>query len=106
MTLTTSTTKSASGPTVASVRIHGEERGNTLFVASRRSDLALLKPPDLTQVHSSCVASVKEAFGTLKEPSSASGRVLTDDYNPVEFYDAGNRERLRRGLAMAMQPKP
>ena len=90
----------------ASVRIHGEERGNTLFVASRRSDLALLKPPDLTQVHSSCVASVKEAFGTLKEPSSASGRVLTDDYNPVEFYDAGNRERLRRGLAMAMQPKP
>ena len=27
------------------------------------------------------------------------GIVLTDDYNPVEFYDAANREDIRRGLA-------
>jgi hypothetical protein len=30
------------------------------------------------------------------------GQILTDDYNPVEFYDAANRESLRRYLAMAM----
>ena len=89
-----------------SVRIHGEDRGNTLFVASSRNPLALLKPPDLTQVHFSCVAAVKEAFETLHEPNPASGRVLTDDYNPVEFYDAANRERLRRGLAKSMEPPP
>jgi hypothetical protein len=29
-----------------------------------------------------------------------SGRVLTDDYNPAEFYDARNREETRRKLAM------
>jgi len=28
------------------------------------------------------------------------GRVLIDDFNPVEFYDAANRERYRRKLAM------
>jgi len=29
------------------------------------------------------------------------GIVLTDDYNPAEFYDAWNRENLRRNLAKA-----
>jgi hypothetical protein len=28
--------------------------------------------------------------------------VLTDDRNPVEFYDAANREAIRKGLATAM----
>ena len=28
------------------------------------------------------------------------GRVLTDDYNPVEYYDARNREDTRRRLAL------
>jgi hypothetical protein len=27
--------------------------------------------------------------------------VLIDDYNPAEFYDARNREDLRRRLAVA-----
>ena len=27
--------------------------------------------------------------------------MLTDDYNPAEFYDARNREEFRRRLAMA-----
>ena len=31
--------------------------------------------------------------------SKAYGRVLTDDYNPAEFYDARNREDVRRRLA-------
>ena len=31
------------------------------------------------------------------------GRVLTDDFNPVEFYDVRNRERIRRDLAVSMK---
>jgi len=31
----------------------------------------------------------------------ASGMVLTDDYNPVEFYDARNREEIRKRLVAA-----
>jgi hypothetical protein len=29
--------------------------------------------------------------------------VLTDDYNPVEFRDAPNREAWRRDIARSMQ---
>jgi len=45
----------------------------------------------------------REAFASLRETLPESGRVLTDDFNPVEFYDAPNRERTRRSLAAAMK---
>jgi hypothetical protein len=35
----------------------------------------------------------------------ARGQVLTDDYNPVEFFDAANRQRTRLSLANAMRPR-
>ena len=31
------------------------------------------------------------------------GIVLRDDYNPVEYYDAANRERFRRELALSVR---
>jgi hypothetical protein len=31
------------------------------------------------------------------------GQILTDDYNPVDYYDAANREQLRRLLASRMR---
>jgi len=34
----------------------------------------------------------------LREPHPDHGRVLTDDYNPVEFHDAANREATRKSL--------
>jgi hypothetical protein len=27
------------------------------------------------------------------------GRILTDDFNPAEYFDARNREAIRRALA-------
>jgi len=39
----------------------------------------------------------------LRETDPRHGRVLTDDYNPVEFYDAAHREQTRRWLAQAMR---
>ena len=36
-------------------------------------------------------------------PNAGSGIVLTDDFNPVDFYDAANRERHRRTLAFSMR---
>ena len=84
-----------------SVRIHAEGlHGNTLFVASANPDLKILRQPDLSNVHSSSARQVAAAFETLREVTPSSGRVLTDDYNPVEFYDAANREELRRNLAL------
>lgn len=87
-----------------SVRIHAEGlHGNTLFVASANPDLKILREPDLGTVHSSAARQVAAAFESLREVTPSSGRVLTDDYNPVEFYDAVNREELRRNLALGVR---
>jgi hypothetical protein len=88
-----------------SVRIHHErgEGGNTLFVASSRTNLAILHPPTFENLPSRCAAEVQDAFETLREPNPIHGIVLTDDFNPVEHRDARNREEMRRQLANSMR---
>jgi len=89
-----------------SVRIHAtnpEETSNVFFVASDKPELHIVAQPDLAQVHPDRRDLVKAAFDSLTEANPRNGIVLTDDYNPVEFYDAANREVIRRGLAMSMR---
>jgi spermidine synthase len=86
-----------------SVRVHGVRSANTLFVASARSPLSVLHQPDYTRVHPEALSDVRSAFAHVWEPDPRSGIVLTDDFNPVEYYDASHREKLRRQLAMAMR---
>jgi spermidine synthase len=86
-----------------SVRIHSGREGNTMFVASDRADLTPVREFDFARVHSSTVSRVREAFSGLRETDPARGIVLTDDFNPVEFHDARNREGLRRLLAMEVR---
>jgi spermidine synthase len=86
-----------------SVRIHSGRDGNTMFVASDRADLAPVREFDFSRVHSSALWRVQEAYAGLRETDPARGIVLTDDFNPVEFYDAKNREALRRNLAMEVR---
>lgn len=86
----------------ASVRIHNESNGgNVFFVASMQEKLEKRKAPDLNQVHAAARAGVRVAFNRELEANPDSGIVLTDAYNPVEYYDAQNRERWRRDLALA-----
>ena len=86
----------------ARVRVH-VEGGNVFFVASAWPDLAPLHPPDLSQVHPQRYQYVRNAYDNLYQVDTNHGAILTDDYNPVEFYDAANREALRRNLAMSMK---
>jgi predicted membrane-bound spermidine synthase len=88
-----------------SLRVHGIRGGNTLFVASPRAELALLNPPSFAGVHPDALDEVREAFNTVWEPDPRHGVVLTDDHNPIEFYDAANRERYRRTLALSMRSR-
>jgi spermidine synthase len=86
-----------------SVRIHGARGANTLFIASLRSPLTILHEPDYGRVHPDAVHEVRSAFARTLEPDLGTGIVLTDDFNPVEYYDAANREKLRRMLAASMR---
>ncbi|MGA2480192.1 MAG: fused MFS/spermidine synthase [Spirochaetia bacterium] len=85
-----------------SIRVHASRGGNTMFVASPRADLSLLHPPVYSGVHDSVIDEVRDAFTHLWQPDAGHGIVLTDDYNPVDYYDAHNLENHRRALAMSM----
>jgi spermidine synthase len=86
-----------------SVRIHASGNGNVFFVASPRAELEMLRHPDLDRIHVACRSDAMAAFNGIVHADPDHGIVLTDDYNPVEFYDAATREEHRRRLAMHMK---
>ncbi len=83
------------------VKLHTSNEGAMFFVASPRPNLAMVHPPQLDDVHPQARAETQAAFAGLTQPNLEHGRVLTDDYNPIEYYDAKNREEIRRRLALA-----
>jgi spermidine synthase len=85
------------------VRIHASGNGNVFFVASDSADLRILLQPDFDTVHIACRDAAREAFAKQPGTDSSHGIVLTDNFNPVEFYDAPNREQHRLRLANLMK---
>lgn len=83
------------------VLVHVAPGGNVFFVASDREPLTFTPPATWDDVHPACVRELQTALARTFPVDSAKGLVLTDDYNPVDYYDAGNRERNRRYLAEA-----
>ncbi|HOW80908.1 MAG TPA: spermidine synthase, partial [Verrucomicrobiota bacterium] len=71
------------------------------FVASDQPELAFRREPDLSRVHPYILREVQSLYAGVVHPAPAQGRILTDDFNPAEFYDARNREDFRRKLALA-----
>ncbi len=90
-----------------SVIIHGigDGLGNMYFAASDLPEMKLHKLPPLTDVIEFCRDDVDHARAITLTTDAAHGIVLTDDYNPVEYYDAPNREMLRKQLAQWMKVK-
>jgi spermidine synthase len=88
----------------AGVRIHSNRGGNVLFVAAARPLPDFVNPPNLAEVHASVRRVVEAAYASVMDTNPDHGRVLTDDFNPVEFYDAKNRESIRKNLAFSMKP--
>jgi spermidine synthase len=99
---TTSLTRTL-GAVFKNVRVHQSGQGNTFLVASDQEPLTLRQKPDMARIHPSVRRKVEQTFAHILPVNLARGMVLTDDYNPVEFYDARNREKLRRSLAIQMQ---
>jgi len=82
----------------AGVRMHNDG-DQSYLVATDRPDPEFVHPPELDQVHPAIRFDTEAAYANVVEPSPNHGRVLTDDFNPVEFYDAKNREDVRRHYA-------
>ena len=82
-----------------SVRMH-TSGGAVFFAASDRTEPGFAHPPDLANIHPAAIDETRAVFSGLVDSTPGHGRVLTDDFNPVEFYDARNREELRRRLAL------
>lgn len=85
----------------ADVKLHASGNGNMFFVASP-SPLVRHRTFDLDLVHPKVRTEAQTVFAQPAEPIAAdAGIVLTDDFNPVDFHDARNREHFRRLLANA-----
>lgn len=80
------------------VKMH-HDGGQSYFVATDRADPRPLRQLDLAPVHPRLRSAVLQVFANVVSTSPDHGRVLTDDFNPVEFHDARNREAIRRNQA-------
>jgi spermidine synthase len=87
----------------ATVRIHASGNGNVFFVATAAPELTQHRPLDVAKAHMTMADEMEYCLEAVETVNPESGIVLTDDYNPVEFHDAANREELRRDLAMSMR---
>jgi spermidine synthase len=85
-----------------SVRIHATGNGNVFFVAADQAELTF-NPPPVESAPESMQAEVLSGYNAQVTVDSSKGMLLTDDYNPADFFDAANRERLRRALALSMK---
>ena len=84
------------------VRMHSDDSQN-YFVATDRTDPVFLRGPDLDRIHPSLRTRAKAVFARVLSTPADVGLVLTDDYNPAEFYDAQNREFTRRAQVARMR---
>ncbi len=85
------------------VRVFTSGDGAYFFAASDHQNMDFVRQPTFDWVHPDIRRETQSCFSGVVEPPAESGRVLTDDYNPTEYYDAPNREEFRRRMAMAMK---
>jgi predicted membrane-bound spermidine synthase len=81
------------------VRIH-LGGGQVYIAAMNRPEPEFVNQPNVAGIHPNALNMVRDALAHTGAAIPEHGIVLTDDYNPVEYYDAHNRERIRRELAM------
>ena len=87
-----------------SVQMHTSGDGGMFFVATDRSPLDFVHPPPLEGIPPGRLPGYPHRLRQHRRSRSRSRRVLTDDYNPAEFFDARNREEIRRRLAKGLRP--
>jgi spermidine synthase len=84
----------------SSLRVHTSGEGAFFFVAKSEPHPEFKSRLNLNEVHPGARQEVATAFAGAIADLPDTGRVLTDNYNPADFFDAHNRELLRRRLAL------
>jgi len=77
------------------VRIHSDGDQN-YFVATDRPEPEFVRRPEWQGFHPAVRFGAESVFSRVVNTATEDGRVLTDDFNPAEYYDAQNREETRR----------
>jgi spermidine synthase len=85
------------------VVIRGSGNGNVFYIATDQPELVEHRTMDWETAHPMARMQIKAAVGNTLRANPDHGIVLTDDYNPVDFKDSGNRETIRRYLVMNMR---
>ncbi len=89
------------GAVFTSVRAHTAGKGNLFFAASANPNLQL-RAISTADAHPEVASEVSMCMGSDVKIDTSDGIILTDDFNPVDFYDAHNRELHRRRLAFSI----
>jgi spermidine synthase len=90
------------GTVFANVRMHGTGKGNLFFAASSAPQFEL-RAVSTEDVVPELKSEVEACLASSLSVDPADGRVMTDDFNPVDFFDAANREKHRRTLAFSLR---
>ena len=85
------------------VNIHASGGGNVFYAASQRELQLNLRPNIQFPANADIQSEFQSATSLAPPPNPAAGIVLADDYNPIDFYDAPNREQHRRDLALSIR---
>lgn len=86
-----------------SVQVHTAGTGNVYFLASDTDPLVPLRKPNFERIHPDVRWVVEASFSRQQHFDLRHGILLTDDFNPVEFHDAANREDVRLNLVRQME---
>jgi len=84
------------------VKMHSDDNQN-YFVATDRVAPAFVHAPELERIHPMLRSRARAVFTRVLGTPEDHGLVLTDDFNPAEFYDAQNREFTRRSQVGRMR---
>ncbi len=85
------------------VRIHTAGNGNVFFAASQAELKLGERPVPRFPPNSDLASQYAGAIVQAPAPNPDAGIILTDDFNPVDFHDAQNREQHRRNMAIAVR---
>lgn len=86
------------------VRLYTNNNGNLYFVASPDPEAHIKKPFDWTEAPAKVRYQLEAASQPVTPPASTRAIILTDNFNPIEYYDAKNRMEYRRLLALSFKP--